>query len=162
LPEALLEPPSPRPLPSAVRAAHAWAPAPVGEEDSLCWVRAPAPTPGRAAKLTRTQIVSALKRAGPKRGIEAEAERIHEVFRGDVAHQLPLLEDALGQQMLALLGQLEVACVATDDLARAVEEVFPRHPEADVILSFPGLGTQLGARVPRSGTTAHGSRTVAA
>jgi transposase len=28
-----------------------------------------------------------------------------------------------------------------------VEEAFPRHPDADVILSFPGLGVQLGARV---------------
>ncbi|WP_406335849.1 IS110 family transposase [Streptomyces sp. NBC_00203] len=106
-----------------------------------------APTPGRAAKLTRPQIIDALKRAGRKRGIEAEAERIREVFRGDFAHQPPLLEDALGQQMLALLGQLEAACVATDDLAKAVEEAFPQHPDADVILSFPGLGTQLGARV---------------
>ncbi|MEU9158652.1 IS110 family transposase [Streptomyces sp. NPDC048417] len=106
-----------------------------------------APTPGRAAKLTRPQIIDALKRAGRKRGIEAEAERIRGVFRGDFAHQPPLLEDALGQQMLALLGQLEAACVATDDLAKAVEEAFPQHPDADLILSFPGLGTQLGARV---------------
>lgn len=106
-----------------------------------------APTPGRAAKLTRTQIAGALKRAGRKRGIEAEADRIREVFRGDFAHQPPLLEDALGQQMLALLGQLEAACAATDDLAKAVQEAFPQHPDADVILSFPGLGTQLGARV---------------
>jgi transposase len=29
-----------------------------------------------------------------------------------------------------------------------VEEAFPQHPDADVILSFPGLGVQLGARVP--------------
>ncbi|WP_413092534.1 IS110 family transposase [Streptomyces phaeochromogenes] len=106
-----------------------------------------APTPVKAAKLTRTQIAGALKRAGRKRGIEAEAERIREVFRGDFAHQPALLEDALGQQMLALLGQLEAACTATDDLAKAVEEAFPQHPDADVILSFPGLGTQLGARV---------------
>ncbi len=49
--------------------------------------------------------------------------------------------------MLALLGQLEAACAATDGLAKAVEEAFPQHPDADVILSFPGLGTQLGARV---------------
>lgn len=28
-----------------------------------------------------------------------------------------------------------------------MEEVFPQHPDAEIILSFPGLGTQLGARV---------------
>lgn len=106
-----------------------------------------APTPVRAARLTRTQISAAFKRAGRKRGIDAEAERLRAVFRADYAHQPPLIEDALGQQMLALLVQLEAACTATDDLAKAVEEAFPQHPDADVILSFPGLGLQLGARV---------------
>lgn len=50
-----------------------------------------APTPAQAARLTRTQIISALRRAGRKRGIEAEVERIREVFRGDFAHQPPLV-----------------------------------------------------------------------
>lgn len=49
--------------------------------------------------------------------------------------------------MPALLAQLTAACTAADDLAQAVEEVFPQHPDAEVILSFPGLGTQLRARV---------------
>jgi transposase len=30
---------------------------------------------------------------------------------------------------------------------QAVDEAFPQHPDADVLLSFPGLGVQLGARV---------------
>ncbi|WP_406510683.1 IS110 family transposase [Streptomyces sp. NBC_00212] len=106
-----------------------------------------APTPTQAARLTRTQLRSAFKRAGRQRGIEAEAERLREAFRGDYAHQPPLVEDALGRQMLALLGQLEAACHSADDLAKAVEEVFPQHPDAETILSFPGLGIQLGARV---------------
>lgn len=49
--------------------------------------------------------------------------------------------------MLALLTQLEAASKAADDLAGAVEEVFPQHPDAEVLLSFPGLGLQLGARL---------------
>ncbi|MCX5009432.1 IS110 family transposase [Streptomyces sp. NBC_00555] len=103
------------------------------------------PTPTRAARLTRPQITAALKRAGRKRGIEAEAERLREAFRQDWAHQPPLVEDAL--EMLALLGQLTATCTAADELAQAVEEVFPQHVDAEIILSFPGLGTQLGARV---------------
>ena len=106
-----------------------------------------APTPVKAAQLTRTQLQAALKRAGRQRGIDAEAERLREVFRADWAHQPPLVEDALGKQMLALLIQLEASCTAADDLAEAVEEMFPQHPDAEIILSFPGLGTQLGARV---------------
>ncbi|MFI6448896.1 IS110 family transposase [Kitasatospora sp. NPDC050543] len=106
-----------------------------------------APTPAKAARLTRTQLQAALKRAGRQRGIDAEAERLREAFRADWAHQPPLVEDALGKQTLALLFQLEAACTAADDLAKAVEETFPQHPDAEIILSFPGLGTQLGARV---------------
>ena len=106
-----------------------------------------APTPAQAARLTRVQIRSALKRAGRSRGIETEAERLREVFRGDYAHQPQIVEDALGRQMLALVGQLDAACTAADELAKAVEEVFPQHPDAEVITSFPGLGIQLGARV---------------
>ncbi|XKK60776.1 IS110 family transposase [Streptomyces sp. ARC32] len=106
-----------------------------------------APTPTRAARLTRAQLQAALKRAGRQRGIEAEAERLREIFRDDYSHQPALVEDALGKQMLALLVQLQAACTAADDLAQAVEEAFPQHPDAEIILSFPGLGVQLGARV---------------
>ncbi|MFD5407504.1 IS110 family RNA-guided transposase [Streptomyces griseorubiginosus] len=106
-----------------------------------------APTPTRAARLTRTQLQAAMKRAGRQRRIEPEVERLRDVFRADWAHQPPLVEDALGKQMLALLGQLEAASRAAEDLAQAVEEAFPQHPDAEIILSFPGLGVQLGARV---------------
>lgn len=41
---------------------------------------------------------------------------------------------------------MEAACTAADDLAKAVEEVFPQHSDAEIILGFPGLGVQLGAR----------------
>jgi transposase len=101
----------------------------------------------QAARLTRTQLQAALKRAGRKRGITADADRLRDVFRADYAHQPPLVEEALGKQMLALLLQLEAASKAADDLAEAVEGAFPQHPDAEIILSFPGLGVQLGARV---------------
>ncbi|WP_079408323.1 IS110 family transposase [Streptomyces sp. 3211] len=107
-----------------------------------------APTPARAARLTRTQITSALKRAGRQRGIEPEAERLRGIFRADFAHQPQLVEDALGQQMLALLRQLEAVCIAADELAEAAEASFRQHPDAEILLSFPGLGPQTGARVP--------------
>jgi len=106
-----------------------------------------APTPGKAARLSLAQLRSAFKRAGRQRGIHAEAERLRGILRGDYARQPPLVEDALGRQTLALVGQLEAACTAADDLAKAVEEAFPKHPDAEVITSFPGLGIQLGARI---------------
>ncbi|MEU8034276.1 hypothetical protein AB0C13_37790 [Streptomyces sp. NPDC049099] len=82
------------------------------------------PTPARAARLTRTQIQAELKRAGRQRGIEAEVDRLREVSRDDWVHHPPLVDDALAQQMLALLIQLDAACTAADQLAKAVEEAF--------------------------------------
>ncbi|MGV9850557.1 IS110 family transposase [Streptomyces sp. NPDC003442] len=131
--------------PAALKAFATWA-------NGLCRPEArellmAAPTPSRAARLTRTQLQAALKRAGRKRGIEAEADRVRDVFRAKWAHQPPLVEEALGKQMLALLIQLEAACTAADDLAEAVGEAFPQHADAEILLSFPGLGIQLAARI---------------
>ena len=61
--------------------------------------------------------------------------------------QLPLVEQAMGQQALALLRQLDAACASAGDLERAVTESFNQHPDAGIITSFPGLGALTGARV---------------
>jgi transposase len=106
-----------------------------------------APTPARAACLTRSQIAAALRRAGRSRKLDIETDRLREVFRSTFAHQPQFVEDALGKQMLALLHQLDATCQAAEELAQAVEELFPQHPDAEILLSFPGLGTQLAARV---------------
>ncbi|MFF5553830.1 IS110 family RNA-guided transposase [Streptomyces olivaceoviridis] len=131
--------------PAALDAVAKW-------ENGLCRPEArellkAAPTPSRGTRLTRTQLQAALKRAGRKRSIDAEADRLRDVFRAEAAHQPPLIEEALSKQMLALLIQLEAACTAADELAKAVEEAFPQHPDAEILLSFPGLGIQLAARV---------------
>jgi transposase len=110
-------------------------------------VLALAPTPAKAARVTVTQLKAALKRAGRQRGIEAEARRLQLVFRADYAHHPGTVEDALGRQLLALLKQLDAACAAAEDLAEAVEASFHDHPDAEILLSFPGLGVQLAARV---------------
>lgn len=106
-----------------------------------------APTPARAARLTPAQLRAALKRAGRTRGVDAEADRLRTLFRGDHARQPQAVEDAMGHQLGALIGQLDAACVSAADLATAVEEHFRRHPDAEILLSFPGLGVQLAARV---------------
>lgn len=69
--------------PAALEAFAKW-------DNSLCRPEARelmklAPTPARAASLTRTQITAALKRAGRKRGIESDVERLREAFRTDWA-----------------------------------------------------------------------------
>ncbi|MEU0589832.1 IS110 family transposase [Streptomyces sp. NPDC006132] len=106
-----------------------------------------APTPAKAARLTLAQIRAALKRSGRTRAFDTEAERLRSVFRAEYAHHLPAVEDAFGQQLLALLKQLDALCHAADDLATATEAAFRQHADSEILLSFPGLGAQLGARV---------------
>jgi hypothetical protein len=62
-----------------------------------------APTPADAAKLTLTQLRVLLKKAGRSRGIDTEAARLREAFRAPQMRQLPLVEQAMGRQALALL-----------------------------------------------------------
>lgn len=105
-----------------------------------------APTPARAARLTRTQITAALKRAGRRRGIEAEVERLRAVFRAEWAHQPPLVEEALGRQTLALLLQLAAACTAADDLAQALAKAVAL--QADAPDAHDGAGMAVGSSAP--------------
>jgi transposase len=110
-------------------------------------ILAAAPTPADAATLTLAQLRALLKRAGRARGIDAEAVRLRGIFRQPQMRQLPLVEQAMGRQTLALLRQLDAACAAADDLKQAAAESFDQHPDAGLITSFPGLGALTGARV---------------
>jgi transposase len=110
-------------------------------------VLAAAPTPAAAAALTLTQLRTLLKKAGRTRGIDTEATRLRDAFRIPQMRQLPLIEQAMGRRTLALLGQLDAACAAAEDLEQASVESFNQHPDAGIITSFPGLGPLTGARV---------------
>ena len=110
-------------------------------------ILAAAPTPADAATLTLTQLRALLRTAGRTRGIDAEATRLRDAFRAPQMRQLPLVETAMGRQALALLGQLNAACAAAEDLEQAAAESFNLHPDAGIITSFPGLGALTGARV---------------
>ncbi|MEV4335390.1 transposase [Streptomyces sp. NPDC049597] len=61
--------------------------------------------------------------------------------------QLPRVEEALGQQVRALVLQLDAAAQAADDLATTCAETFAEHEDAEIITSFPGLGELTGARI---------------
>ncbi|CAN3977597.1 Mobile element protein [Kitasatospora purpeofusca] len=58
-----------------------------------------------------------------------------------------LLLDLLAEHGDTEAEPIDAACQAGDDLAEAVEAVFREPPDADIHLSFPGLGVQLAARV---------------
>jgi transposase len=110
-------------------------------------ILAAAPAPAAAVKLSLAQLRALLRKAGRSRGIDAEAQRLRDAFRREQMRQLPLVEEAMGRQTLALLRQLDAACASADDLEAAATESFNQHPDAGIITSFPGIGALTGARV---------------
>ncbi len=110
-------------------------------------VLAAAPTPAEAARLTRTQLRSQPKKAGRQREIEPEVERLHTLLREPQMQQPPLVEQAMGTKTRALLRQFDAACTSADELEAATVASFETHPDAEIITSFPGLGSLTGARV---------------
>jgi transposase len=110
-------------------------------------VLAAAPAPAEAAALTLAQLRGLLRKAGRSRGIDTEAARLRDALRLPQMRQLPLVEQAMGRQAIALPGQLDAACTAADGLEQAVTESFNLHPDAGIITSFPGPGAIAGARV---------------
>jgi transposase len=108
---------------------------------------AAAPTPARAARLTTAQLCAILTRAGRQRGIEAEAQRLRTIFRADYLHQADTVEQAMGQRTLALLRQLDAACISADELEAAAIEHLRQHPDAEILTSFPGVGELTAARL---------------
>ena len=110
-------------------------------------ILAAAPTPAQAAKLTSARLRRLLVRAGRRRDLDRDIERLRQVFTDTYLHQPPVVENAMGIQLTALLRQFDAACAAADELAQAAIAHFDRHPDAEIITSFPGLGRLAGARV---------------
>jgi len=110
-------------------------------------VLAVAPTPALAATLTRARLRTLLTKAGRRRNIDHDVDRLYGIFRSSRLRQPPMVENAMGIQFSALLRQFEAACAAADSLAEAARTHFEQHPDATIITSFPGLGLLAGARV---------------
>jgi transposase len=110
-------------------------------------ILAAAPTPVQAATLTPARLRRLLIKAGRKRYLDRDVARLREVFTDTYLHQPPVVENAMGIHLAALLGQFEAACTAAGELAEAAIAHFEQHPDAEIITSFPGLGMLAGARV---------------
>lgn len=106
-----------------------------------------APTPAQAATLTPARLRKLMAKAGRQRYLDRDAGRLREVFTAEHLRQPAMIEEAMGRQLSALLGQLNAICTAVADLTEAVTETFHRHPDAKILTSFPGVGPVVGARV---------------
>jgi transposase len=105
-----------------------------------------APEPARAARLTRAQVSAALKRAG-RRNITGRATAILAALRGEQLGQPPVLTAAHAAAVRSLIAVIATLNEQVKILEQQVRDHFGRHPDAEIILSQPGIGPILGARV---------------
>ncbi|MGC5584207.1 IS110 family transposase [Ornithinimicrobium sp. W1665] len=106
-----------------------------------------APDPITGARLSLSQIKTALRAGGRRRYLEATAERIQEALRSEqLAAPAPLVQ-AHAASTKALVGVLVAFNTQISDLEAQLGQSFEQHPDADIYLSLPGLGDVLGARV---------------
>src|SRR5579875_1177626 len=97
-----------------------------------------APEPARAARLTRAQVSAALKRAR-RRNIPDRATAVIAALRGEHLGQPEALTAAHAATVRALLAVIATLNEQVKILQGQVEENFGRHPDAEIILSQPGL-----------------------
>ncbi len=106
-----------------------------------------APTPDQGAKLTPARIEALLRKAGRQRRLTERAAQIHTGLRAPQLAARPAIVAASAAAVTSLAAVILVMVEQTELLARQVEQDFGRHPDAEVYLSQPGLGTILAARV---------------
>jgi hypothetical protein len=105
-----------------------------------------APTPEQGA-LDRPAIQSALKRGGRKRNIAVRAREIQGALRSEQLGAPPPVTAAFAATTRAAVGVIAELNRQIADLETSLAVHFEKHPDADIYLSQPGLGTVLGARV---------------
>jgi hypothetical protein len=106
-----------------------------------------APTPATGRQLSRSKIASALRRGGRSRNIDKKAEEIQAALRSDYLEAPRGIAEAHGSAARSSLALIEAYTAQIATLEISLADHFEQHPDAKVVLSLPGLGTVLGARV---------------
>ena len=105
-----------------------------------------APDPAAAAKLTTAQVSAALKRAH-RRHVAGKTTMIRAALRAPQLTQPARVTAASAAVVRALAAVIVTLNQQITALQRQVEAYFLAHPDAEIVLSQPGLGRILGARV---------------
>jgi transposase len=104
------------------------------------------PDPAAAAKLTTAQVSAALKRAH-RRHVADKTAVIRAALRVPQLAQPASVTTASAAVVRALAAVIVTLNQQIAALERQVEAHFLVHPDAEIVLSQPGLGRILGARV---------------
>jgi transposase len=107
---------------------------------------AAAPEPASAARLSTSRISAALKRAR-RRQIADKAQAIRAALRTEQLTQPGVVSAAYAATVRAQTAILTTLQEQIKTIQGQVEAHFGQHPDAEIYLSQPGLGSILGARV---------------
>ena len=106
-----------------------------------------APGPREAARLSITQIRSALRRGGRQRSIERRAAEIRDALRSPQLEAPPVVSKAFAASTGAAMRVIGEINRQIKELEAELAASFEQHPDAGIYRSLPGLGVVLGARV---------------
>jgi hypothetical protein len=102
--------------------------------------------PDRGARLSRSKIAAILQRAR-RREVEVKTEAIQAVLRAPALRQAAAIEAAYATIAASQIQLILGLNTQIPRLEEVVAQGFGQHPDAEIYLSQPGLGTVLGARV---------------
>ena len=119
----------------------------VGVREYFPGVLSSAPGPREAARLSISQIRSALRRGGRQRSIERRAAAVREALRSPQLEAPPAVSKAFAASTRAAVGQISEINRQIKELEAELASHFEQHPDAGIYRSLPGLGVVLGARV---------------
>ncbi len=110
-------------------------------------VLAKAPSPDQAARLSTSQIRSALRRGGRQRNLDERAATVRDALRSPQLQAAPAITRAFTRRVQTLLVLIEAINGEIAKLEAELTSDFEQHPDADIYRSLPGLGVVLGARM---------------
>jgi transposase len=106
-----------------------------------------APTPAQAARLTQARMESVLRRRGRQRGVAEAARRYREALQQRHLEVPAAVAQAHGVVVAALVETIGAFNRGIEQVTEAMDESLSSHPDAEIYLSQPGLGSLLSARV---------------
>jgi hypothetical protein len=106
-----------------------------------------APTPRAGKRMSQPKIAVLLRKGGRQRAVDELATKIHQALQVSHLELSPRLSQVHGQAAAATARILLQLAVEIKSFEKELAAAFEKHPDAEVILSFPGLGKVLGARL---------------
>lgn len=106
-----------------------------------------APTPAAGRRLSQQRLIRLLRRAGRQRTLAERAQEIRLALTAPQLEQPEPVARAYGEQVRALTRVIAALSEQILALEAEIAAAWQAHPDAELILSLPGIKTILGARV---------------